>query len=239
MALLLTIESQIAALTNLFTVTGGNVTWTNTSNWFETNHCSWFGVTCDQNQNVVKLLLRNNGLTNRIPEDIMQLSYLQELDLSENVFFTRIPVQICQLKDCKQILLNRNNIQDEIPQCMCEMQNLEVLDVSNNNISGYLPNCLRKTLHANCNNIHNEISYKLANMSEIDVRCNTHITNCDDAQLNNNGVTLCGEQDCEESCENTQPNLMCKTHYSYSDLGYYVHEDHIAEFLKSEEYTGI
>ena len=59
----------------------------------------------------------------------MELTTLQFIDLSYNIFETKIIRQICKLKNLKTLFLRNNNINFELPDCMCEMA-LSNVDVS-------------------------------------------------------------------------------------------------------------
>ena len=64
--------------------------WTVSTNWTDPiiDHCTWFGVTCndfgDGNVFVTNLTLHNNGLSGRLDPSIAELKYLEILDLSDN-----------------------------------------------------------------------------------------------------------------------------------------------------------
>ena len=61
--------------------------WTDGTNWKDeyASFCDWKGVTCDDGKNhVTKLNLTNNGLSGRLSESIGDLTFIKELDLSDN-----------------------------------------------------------------------------------------------------------------------------------------------------------
>ena len=65
---------------------GATGEWTVKEGWEDhgQNHCEFYGVTCDDNENVVKIILPNNALIGNIPDSIWDLDYLKELDLRDN-----------------------------------------------------------------------------------------------------------------------------------------------------------
>lgn len=222
-----------------YKTTGGQYTWTHNDNWLskEVDFCDWYGVTCDDEQNIIALSLPHNGLINRIPESLMELTSLQFIDLSYNIFETKIVPQICQLTNLKTLFLRNNNINFEIPSCMCQME-LENVDVSQNSISGYLPNCewSVKQLHAECNNIHHSIPDRFMNMEEIDVRCNEHFEDCESSQVLFPGAVICGENSCETECEyRDSVKDLCMNVYSNSKCGDYVAEDYLQQYLEARK----
>ncbi len=61
--------------------------WRNRTNWQDeyVSYCDWKGVSCDDNTNrVVKLDLRQNGLSGSLSESIGILTSIEVLDLSGN-----------------------------------------------------------------------------------------------------------------------------------------------------------
>jgi len=69
-----------------FYATAKGAEWTNGSLWMDeyASCCDWKGVTCDDMNHVVKLNLTNNGLSGRLSESIGNLTFMTELDLSDN-----------------------------------------------------------------------------------------------------------------------------------------------------------
>jgi leucine-rich repeat protein SHOC2 len=83
--------------------------------------------------NVQYLDLSNNRLTGAIPAEIRHLSKLEVLDLSDNAM-TGLPAELGQLSRLR-ILRVSNNQLTGIPHELGNLQNLEVLDLSGNDIS--------------------------------------------------------------------------------------------------------
>eukprot|EP00984_Skeletonema_dohrnii_P021209 scaffold10525_cov75-Skeletonema_dohrnii-CCMP3373.AAC.2 len=73
------------ALSDFYDSTKG-AEWTNSTNWLDeyVHYCDWHGVTCDDSNRVIKLELRNNGLSGRLRESIGDLALMEVLDLSDN-----------------------------------------------------------------------------------------------------------------------------------------------------------
>ena len=77
-------ESDREALIALYHATDGP-NWTHSENWLSDKPIGeWFGVTCDGNDRVTSLMLRNNWLSGELPPELGQLSRLQELYLNGN-----------------------------------------------------------------------------------------------------------------------------------------------------------
>ncbi|KAG0458518.1 hypothetical protein HPP92_023675 [Vanilla planifolia] len=76
------------------------------------NPCTWFHVSCDNQNHVIRLDLGNSSISGSIVPELGRLKHLQYLELY------------------------RNNIYGEIPK---ELGNLKTCDVSNNNLCGTIP----------------------------------------------------------------------------------------------------
>ena len=68
-----------------FFIAAKGAEWTTNTNWFSQydSHCNWYGVECNED-GVVKLDLRNNGLSGTLSKSISELGSLLFLDLSDN-----------------------------------------------------------------------------------------------------------------------------------------------------------
>ncbi|KAK9802031.1 hypothetical protein WJX73_003625 [Symbiochloris irregularis] len=88
--------------------------------WNSANACSgWSGITCDANGRVIKLNLASLGAAGRLPPDLVNLDYLEVMNLTRNNFTGTLPS-------------NWGNQQ--------AFQYLELLDLSNNDqLAGALP----------------------------------------------------------------------------------------------------
>lgn len=77
------IEKEI--LEQLYTNTNGPV-WKDHTGWDEkdSNPCDYFGVTCDEEGNVIAIKLSNNGLVGEIPENLGMLRHLNVLGKHHN-----------------------------------------------------------------------------------------------------------------------------------------------------------
>ena len=133
----------------------------------DSNSTVVFGVTCDEEtqQNVVSLNLSNNNLRGRLPEELMGLISLQELDLSGNVLTGTIPIwpsffgptllklNIANnyltgtlpvsfgnyLYSLEELDISHNMISSTIPTSVGLMTNLKSFHVAENNMNGTIP----------------------------------------------------------------------------------------------------
>jgi len=102
-------------LTKFFQYTGGDY-WYRSDFWTLGDPCTWYGITCNSDKEVVKIDLHSNNLTSMVPSVLTNITTLVHLDLSHN---NRIPYQI--------------------PTELWEMENLEYLDLSYCALGGELP----------------------------------------------------------------------------------------------------
>nr|ANA57339.1 SERK-like protein 2 [Dioscorea oppositifolia] len=127
------------------------------------NPCTWFHVTCNNDNSVIRVDLGNaalsgtlvpqlgqlknlqylelysNNISGTIPSDLGNLTNLVSLDLYLNSFTGGIPDTLGKLTKLRFLRLNNNTLSGQIPQSLTGIQELQVLDLSNNNLSGPVP----------------------------------------------------------------------------------------------------
>ncbi|XP_074345788.1 leucine-rich repeat protein 2-like isoform X2 [Apium graveolens] len=103
------------------------------------NPCTWFHVTCNNENSVTRLELYRNNIDGKIPKELGKLKNLISLDLYNNKFEGRIPKSLAKLKSLRFLRLNDNNLSGPIPRKLAKLTNLKVFDVSNNNLCGTIP----------------------------------------------------------------------------------------------------
>ncbi|KAG6571929.1 Leucine-rich repeat protein 2, partial [Cucurbita argyrosperma subsp. sororia] len=127
------------------------------------NPCTWFHVTCDSENHVIRLDLGNsnisgtlgpeigdlqhlqylelyrNGISGKIPTEIGNLRNLVSMDLYENKFEGRIPKSFAKLKSLRFLRMNNNKLTGSIPRELSSLSELKIFDVSNNDLCGTIP----------------------------------------------------------------------------------------------------
>ncbi|KAM7482429.1 hypothetical protein LguiB_007012 [Lonicera macranthoides] len=127
------------------------------------NPCTWFHVTCDSNNHVIRLDLGNsnisgslgselgelkhlqylelyrNNIGGKIPKELGKLKSLVSMDLYNNRFEGKIPKSFAKLKSLRFLRLNDNKLSGSIPRELSKLTDLKVFDVSNNNLCGTIP----------------------------------------------------------------------------------------------------
>ncbi|KAF7143697.1 hypothetical protein RHSIM_Rhsim05G0220600 [Rhododendron simsii] len=144
--------------------------------------CQWEGVTCDQNGHVTGLDLSSESITNGIDRSsaLFSLRYLETLNLAYNSLnSTPIPSNVGDLTNLSylQVLdLSNNMLSGTIPQCLIEncTETLGVLNLGNNSLSGTISGtfplgCVLKTLDLNGNHLEGHVPESLSNCTMLEV----------------------------------------------------------------------
>ncbi|XP_043723730.1 LRR receptor kinase BAK1 isoform X1 [Telopea speciosissima] len=127
------------------------------------NPCTWFHVTCNNDNSVIRVDLGNaalsgqlvpqlgqlknlqylelysNNISGIIPGDLGNLTSLVSLDLYLNNFSGPIPDSLGKLTKLRFLRLNNNSLTGEIPMSLTNVTALQVLDLSNNQLTGVVP----------------------------------------------------------------------------------------------------
>ncbi|XVF67167.1 hypothetical protein PTKIN_Ptkin10aG0098800 [Pterospermum kingtungense] len=127
------------------------------------NPCTWFHVTCNNENSVTRVDLGNanlsgklvpqlglltnlqylelysNNISGTIMDELGNLTNLVSLDLYMNELTGDIPTTLGQLKKLRFLRLNNNSLSGEIPRSLTTLTSLQVLDLSNNKLVGDIP----------------------------------------------------------------------------------------------------
>ncbi|GJM85338.1 hypothetical protein PR202_ga01779 [Eleusine coracana subsp. coracana] len=102
------------------------------------NPCTWFHVTCNNDNSVIRVDLGNAQLSGVLVPQLGQLKNLQYLELYSNSISGTIPPELGNLTNLDS-RLNNNSLSGQIPDSLTNISTLQVLDLSNNNLSGAVP----------------------------------------------------------------------------------------------------
>nr|GMD07357.1 probable LRR receptor-like serine/threonine-protein kinase At1g34110 [Ipomoea batatas] len=92
------------------------------------------------------LHLHGNGFTGFLPKLLSEASSLVTLDMRDNNLSDTLPNWISSLSNLRFLLLGGNQFEGSIPSQLCDLRNVSLLDLSSNHLSSVLPSCLHKVL---------------------------------------------------------------------------------------------
>ncbi|KAJ4957756.1 hypothetical protein NE237_024867 [Protea cynaroides] len=90
------------------------------------------------------LVLSNNQLSGKLPQDWRSPELLYVLDLSNNNFSGKIPTSMGSLTSLGYLVLSNNSLYGEIPSSLRNCTSLRSLDLGNNRFSGNIPTWIRE-----------------------------------------------------------------------------------------------
>ncbi|XP_020583394.1 LRR receptor kinase BAK1-like [Phalaenopsis equestris] len=103
------------------------------------NPCTWFHITCNQDNRVTRLDLGNSNLLGQLVPELGKLEHLQYLELYKNDIQGTIPSELGNLKNLISLDLYNNNISGSIPPALGKMKSLVFLRLNDNKLSGRIP----------------------------------------------------------------------------------------------------
>ena len=115
-------------------------TWTGSENWLTDAPLEdWHGVHADNEGRVTELVLRENGLSGRIPPELGELQHLTRLDLADNGLEGPIPPELGALSGLEELALIENGLTGPIPRELGNLSALRSLVIANNSLGGSIP----------------------------------------------------------------------------------------------------
>ncbi|XP_065853961.1 leucine-rich repeat protein 1-like [Euphorbia lathyris] len=111
------------------------------SSWDPTlvNPCSWFHITCNSQNSVVRLDLGNAGLSGPLIPQLGNLANLQYLELFNNSISGAIPTTFGNLTKLISLDLDHNQLTGSIPSSLAYLQNLRFMRINSNKLTGSIP----------------------------------------------------------------------------------------------------
>jgi len=153
-------ENEDELLKLLYDGTGGPQ-WYQSDNWnSDQDKCDWYGIECNDDGSVTGIILSNNGLVGKIPEELFGLPNLDTLRLGKN----RVAVPMESIPDAErlevldlsfnpigdlegiddaeslvELILDNCDLLGPFPEELLELYDLERLSINNNKIKGEIP----------------------------------------------------------------------------------------------------
>ncbi|KVI07210.1 Leucine-rich repeat-containing protein [Cynara cardunculus var. scolymus] len=103
------------------------------------NPCTWFHVTCNNDNSVIRVDLGNAALSGTLVSQLGLLKNLQYLELYSNNLSGPIPNDLGNLTNLVSLDLYLNGFSGPIPVTLGKLSKLRFLDLSNNRLSGLVP----------------------------------------------------------------------------------------------------
>jgi hypothetical protein len=135
---------QRRALASLYYATDGP-NWVHKDNWlaYGINECEWFSRAlyshvCNQDGNLLVLDLSSNNLVGSLPDDLAQLSTLQQIDLAHNRINGTLP-DFELLSSLEFLIMNNNSLSGQLPGHTFTLPQLKVIDFGENSLNGSIP----------------------------------------------------------------------------------------------------
>ncbi|GMJ05505.1 hypothetical protein like AT3G43740 [Hibiscus trionum] len=106
------------------------------------NPCTWFHVTCNSQNSVIRLDLGNANLSGPLVPELGQLANLQYLEAFGNNLSGAIPTEIGNLTSLVSLNLQHNQLSGPIPASLGNLISLSFLNLNDNSFSGIIPSNL-------------------------------------------------------------------------------------------------
>ena len=132
-------EGDRAALVAFYHATSGPY-WTRSENWLSGVPLGqWHGIETNDVGRVTAITLVDSSLTGRIPAELGNLSELQRLELSGNLFSGPVPSELGRLVKLQGLILNDNRLSGPIPAELGMLVELMWLQIAGNQLTGCVP----------------------------------------------------------------------------------------------------
>ncbi|XP_019097191.1 PREDICTED: somatic embryogenesis receptor kinase 2-like [Camelina sativa] len=106
------------------------------------NPCTWFHVTCNQDNRVTRVDLGNSNLSGHLAAELGRLEHLQYLELYKNNIQGTIPSDLGNLKNLISFDLYNNNLTGTVPTSLGKLKSLVFLRLNDNQLTGPIPRAL-------------------------------------------------------------------------------------------------
>ncbi|KAI8004248.1 LRR receptor kinase BAK1 [Camellia lanceoleosa] len=103
------------------------------------NPCTWFHVTCNNDNSVIRVDLGNAALSGQLVPQLGQLKNLQYLELYSNNISGQIPSDLGNLTDLVSLDIYLNGFTGPIPNTLGKLSKLRFLRLNNNSLTGPIP----------------------------------------------------------------------------------------------------
>lgn len=117
--------------------------WEATTGWLSADdECSWTGVSCNLDNEVVNISLKGKNLDGDLSSGMVPINSLTSLTLDQNSLHGTLPTEIVSFSNLQELSLQVNAITGTIPNEWGMLLRLTSLTLSNNFLKGGLPTAL-------------------------------------------------------------------------------------------------
>lgn len=103
------------------------------------NPCTWFHVTCNAENLVIRVDLGSAGLSGKLVPELGVLTNLQYLELYDNDLTGVIPPELGNMTALVSLDLYQNDLTGTIPNSLGHFHTLRFLRLNNNSLTGSIP----------------------------------------------------------------------------------------------------
>mmetsp|Transcript_847 Transcript_847/g.1335 ORF Transcript_847/g.1335 Transcript_847/m.1335 type:complete len:379 (-) Transcript_847:123-1259(-) len=107
--------------------------------WSDADICTWSGLACSGNGDIIKLDLDFNYLEGVLPTELGLLQSLQTLWVGENSLTGPIPTELGQLQSLLRLHMYGNDLTGPVPTELGRLQSLQHVIVYGNDLTGPIP----------------------------------------------------------------------------------------------------
>jgi hypothetical protein len=170
---------QRFVLAHLYFALGGNG-WNNCTIQFcsdspflsDVNECSWDGIVCTEEDELVEIHLNGRNVVGKLPESISLLTSVEVLSMDDNNITGTIPESLGGLANIRVIDFDNNDLTGSIPESLFNASMIQVLDLDTNNLQGTLSSRFGELeklyyLQLDRNNFDGEIPDELATLTDL------------------------------------------------------------------------
>ncbi|KAK3031509.1 hypothetical protein RJ639_036023 [Escallonia herrerae] len=156
------------------------------------NPCTWFHVTCNNENSVTRVDLGNANLSGQLVQQLGQLPNLQYLELYSNNISGSVPPELGNLTNLVSLDLYLNNLNGPIPDTLGKLQKLRflyglltLLLFTSNYLGNDGVHCLCKDRRLNNNSLMGQIPVSLTTIDSLQYT----LVNVESSDLSNNLLT--------------------------------------------------
>jgi len=115
--------------------------WFKLDDWLDPDDsaCTWHGIRCNIDDEIVQIELNDNNLSGRIPTEIALLTGLTHLNLAKNELDGPIPTEMGFLTNLRYLNLIDTDLTGTLPTELATMKAIQTMNIDDNSLVGTIP----------------------------------------------------------------------------------------------------